>query len=438
MLNRAGFGDLAVLRERFQQARPFRHLCIDNFLLPALAQQALDDFPVFDPALALNEYGRVGGKAVNTRMADISPFYRRLYDHLFSEDFLSTMSAITGIDGLIGDPTLYGGGTHENLHGQDLDPHIDFNYVPGGGAHRRVNLLIYLNKDWDSDWGGDIELHSDPRHPQDNRISAYRVDFNRAVLFETNEHSWHGFPQIHLPEALRATHSRKCISIYLYTRERPVEEIAGEHGTFYVQRPLSPRFRPGHVLDEADMVVLNRALRRRDEAIEAAQRKEECAGRERMAMTAHLADLRALARLPLVGQVMQQGPVEGAWWSDGWMGESMAVTLSAERDLAALRISGRVGAVPGGLARVRFAVEGGGDMVADRVLAADRDFMVTLPVRAAQGQQLRLTMACVDMFNPAALGLSADGRDLSCLIARVDAITCADVTQMGRIDAMAG
>jgi hypothetical protein len=106
-----------------------------------------------------------------------------------------------------------------------------------------------------------------------------------------------------------------------------------------------------------------------------------------MAMTAHLADLRALARLPLVGQVMQQGPVEGAWWSDGWMGESMAVTLSAERDLAALRISGRVGAVPGGLARVRFAVEGGGDMVADRVLAADRDFMVTLPLRAAQGQQ---------------------------------------------------
>jgi hypothetical protein len=121
-----------------------------------------------------------------------------------------------------------------------------------------------------------------------------------------------------------------------------------------------------------------------------------------MAMTAHLADLRALARLPLVGQVMQQGPVEGAWWSDGWMGESMAVTLSAERDLAALRISGRVGAVPGGLARVRFAVEGGGDMVADRVLAADRDFMVTLPLRAAQGQHVRLTMACVDMFNPAA------------------------------------
>jgi Rps23 Pro-64 3,4-dihydroxylase Tpa1-like proline 4-hydroxylase len=111
-------------------------------------------------------------------------------------------------------------------------------------AHRRVNLLIYLNKDWDSDWGGDIELHSDPRHPQDNRISAYRVDFNRAVLFETNEHSWHGFPQIHLPEALRATHSRKCISIYLYTRERPVEEIAGEHGTFYVQRPCRPASAP--------------------------------------------------------------------------------------------------------------------------------------------------------------------------------------------------
>lgn len=438
MLDLTGLGDLAVLRERFQAARPFRHLCIDGFLLPDLAEQALADFPSFDPALAINELGRVGGKAVNTRMADISPFYRRLYDHLFSEDFLSTMSAITGIDALIGDPTLYGGGTHENLHGQDLDPHIDFNYVPGGGAHRRVNLLIYLNRDWDSDWGGDIELHSDPRHPADNRISAYRVDFNRAVLFETNEHSWHGFPEIHLPEDLRGTHSRKCISIYLYTRGRPAEEIAGEHGTFYVQRPLPSHFRSGHLLDEGDVAVLHRALRRRDEAIEAAQRKEERAGRERAAMAAHLADLRALARLPLVGQVMQQGPVEGAWWPDGWMGESMAVTLSAERDLAALRISGRVGAVPGGLARVRFAVEGGGDMVADRVLAADRDFSVTLPVRAVQGQSVRLTMACADGFNPAALGLSADGRDLSCLITRIDAVTCADVMQMGRMDALVG
>jgi hypothetical protein len=235
VLNRAGFGDLAVLRE-VSAGAPFRHLCIDNFLLPALAQQALDDFPVSIrrwPQRIWSRRGQGGQHADGRHQPLLSPPLRSSvqrgvplhhvghHRHRWADRRSHALWR----------------GTHENLHGQDLDPHIDFNYVPGGGAHRRVNLLIYLNKDWDSDWGGDIELHSDPRHPQDNRISAYRVDFNRAVLFETNEHSWHGFPQIHLPEALRATHSRKCISIYLYTRERPVEEIAGEHGTFYVQRP---------------------------------------------------------------------------------------------------------------------------------------------------------------------------------------------------------
>jgi hypothetical protein len=431
VLNKAGLGDLAVLRERFQAARPFRHLCLDGFLLPDLAEQALADFPAFDPALAINELGRAGGKAVNTRMAGISPFYRRLYDHLFSQDFLDTMSAITGIDGLIGDPTLYGGGTHENLHGQELDPHIDFNYLHEGRAHRRVNLLIYLNKDWDSAWGGDIELHSDPRHPQDNRIASYRVDFNRAVLFETNEHSWHGFPEIRLPDGGQNGMSRKCISIYLYTRERPPGEIAGEHGTFYVQRPLPEQFRPGHVLDQQDVQVLQRALRRRDEAIEAAQRAEERAGREKARVAGHIADLRHRARLPLLGHVTQQGAVEGAWWSDDWMGQAMGVTLVAERDLAALRLAGRVGAAG---TRLRFTL---GDSVIERVLGADQDFVVTMPVRAARGQALRLTVESEDSFNPAALGLSGDERDLSCAIWRIEAIACADVAQMGRMEASA-
>jgi hypothetical protein len=86
-----------------------------------------------------------------------------------------------------------------------------------------------------------------------------------------------------------------------------------------------------------------RALRRRDEAIEIYQRKEEREGRERAAAAAHIANLTALARMPIVGHALQQGAVEGAWWPDGWMGESCAVKLGAERDLAALRVTGWVG-----------------------------------------------------------------------------------------------
>src|SRR5438105_3053785 len=82
-----------------------------------------------------------------------------------------------------------------------------------------------------------------------DEFKLFNVIFSRAIIFETNEYSWHGFRKIQLPEDRRHI-SRKCLSIYLYTRDRPAEEIAGPHGTFYVQWPFPDRFRPGHVLAE--------------------------------------------------------------------------------------------------------------------------------------------------------------------------------------------
>ena len=138
-------------------------------------------------------------------------------------------------------------GTHENINGQELDCHVDFNFQLEGGFHRRANLLLYLNKEWDPNWGGAIELHSDPRQPETDQFSEFNVTFNRAVIFETNEYSWHGFRKIQLPQD-RLHLSRKCLSIYLYTKERPAHEIAGPHGTFYVQRPFPERFKAGDQL----------------------------------------------------------------------------------------------------------------------------------------------------------------------------------------------
>jgi len=116
--------------------------------------------------------------------------------------------------------------THENVNGQELDCHVDFNFQIEGGFHRRANLLLYLNREWDPNWGGAIELHSDPRQPDTDQFTEFNVTFNRAVIFETNEYSWHGFRKIQLPQD-RLHISRKCLSIYLYTRERPAHEIAG-------------------------------------------------------------------------------------------------------------------------------------------------------------------------------------------------------------------
>ncbi len=105
-------------------------------------------------------------KAVHEEIATISETYSRLYRVLGSSDFLTLISRLTGIPDLMHDLKMYGGGTHENRHGQDMDPHIDFNYDPPTKLHRRLNLLVHLNREWRPEWGGEIELHSNPRRPE--------------------------------------------------------------------------------------------------------------------------------------------------------------------------------------------------------------------------------------------------------------------------------
>jgi hypothetical protein len=260
-------------RDTFLRAWPFKHLAIDDFFEASFAERLLAEFPRFDPELARNEMGEIAGKAVNTRIREISPAYRELYEIIGGKPFLELMSHISGIPDLILDPKMYGGGTHESRHGQELDPHVDFNYDEAQQLHRRLNVIVYLNKGWRTEWGGAIEIHSNPRDPDQNQIRAFDPIFNRCVMFETNEISWHGFPKINLPPDRRDL-SRKSISIYLYTKTRPAEEIAPMHGTFYVQRPLPKRLTAGLTLTSEDVAELKDLLWRRDIWVQHYQKQE--------------------------------------------------------------------------------------------------------------------------------------------------------------------
>jgi hypothetical protein len=261
---RAGVLSRALdIQNEFQQARPFRHVAIDDFLGGDAADALLRDFPPFSRRAALNEVGEVGRKAVLENVSAISPFYSSFYAYINSPAFLEAMSELTGIPDLLADETLFGGGTHENLDGQSLDVHIDFNVDERRMLHRRVNLLIYLNREWDEEWGGNIELHSDPWTPQADQVRSFPPLFNRALIFETNEYSWHGFKRIRLPEA-RKDLSRKSFSIYLYTKDRPAEEVVAPHTTFYVPGPPSERIAEGVTLSQADVDEIRVALASRD------------------------------------------------------------------------------------------------------------------------------------------------------------------------------
>jgi hypothetical protein len=253
----------AEIRQAFQAAKPFRHAWIEGFLEAAAADALLADFPTFDRRHAINEHGDVGRKAVVESVAGISGFYRAFYRYINSWAFLDAMSALTGIENLIADESLFGGGTHENLDGQALDVHVDFNIDERRMLHRRVNLLIYLNREWDASWGGAIELHSDPWNAAANEVQSFPPLFNHALVFETNEYSWHGFKRITLPDD-RRHESRKSFSIYLYTKDRPIEEVVAPHTTFYVPPPMPSGIRAGATLSEQDVAALQIAMASRD------------------------------------------------------------------------------------------------------------------------------------------------------------------------------
>ena len=180
-----------------------------------------------------------------------------------TREFLDLVGRITGIPELLYDPWYFGGGTHESRNGQDLDAHVDFNRHPIVRWHRRLNLIVYLNQEWDDAWGGSLQLHSEPRSP-DDRVTTITPLYNRAVIFETTEWSWHAFPPIVLP-ADRQALTRKSIALYFYTTQRPAEELADTHSTIYVDSPLPMKYQPGLTLRADDVQELRTLLARRDQ-----------------------------------------------------------------------------------------------------------------------------------------------------------------------------
>ncbi|HEX3952766.1 MAG TPA: 2OG-Fe(II) oxygenase [Stellaceae bacterium] len=395
-------------RNAFQSARPFKHVCIDEFFTNEAAEASLRDFPAFDREFARNEFGEYGRKAVVSNIREISPFYAGLYDYLMSPQLMSAMSDITGIPGLHGDPKLYGGGTHENLDGQELDVHIDFNFQLEGGFHRRANLLLYLNKEWDPAWGGAIELHSNPRRPELDKFEQFNVIFNRAVIFETNEHSWHGFRQIKLPRS-RQYISRKCLSIYLYTKERPAHEIAGPHGTFYIPWPFPGEIGPGRVLSAGDVDELCKGYARRDRQIEMYQNMEERLGRDLEQLQHYLNEVLDAIRAPIVGYALQVGTSSGLF-HDGWVTRNVKLQLRAERVIAGFTIKGFIPDHFPALNRT-LEVEIDGQKFVFALPNGGFAFGCPKPIDA--GSLFDLALRCDADFNASEAGAGGDRRSLA-------------------------
>ena len=331
---------------RFATAQPFRHVSLDGFFEAGACARLLEHFPDFSERHALNEMGLIGNKAVRTDVGNLDPVFSELDAQVRSPAFLQLVSRITGIPDLLYDPDYIGGGTHENRDGQALSAHVDFNILPGRRWHRRLNLIVYLNPEWEEDWGGCIELHSDPWTPASDHSIKLLPLLNRCVIFETNEHSWHGFEQIRLPPG-RKHLTRKSFAIYLYTAERPEQETVAPHATVYVPRGMPTALAPGQTLTaEAHADLAQRFAQLLGQMKFLYQRELEFSAHVE-SLAAALEETRAALRLDLEGHALQPQGCRGLW-PDGWIGSELRATIRPTRAAASLTLTAWA---PPGLAR---------------------------------------------------------------------------------------
>ena len=259
---------LAELRRQFQTAEPFPWIVLENFLTENLVDQLVADFPRQGPDYAkycMGDDGRIGPNYANPNPQEFPAAFQLLDTVISSVGFLTFLSKITGIPDLQYDPDYFGGGIRESQRQVFLPPHIDFNHHPRTLAHRRLNLLLYLNEDWVEEWGGAIQVHRDPRvHRRDSMVASFPPLLNRCFIFETSERSWHGFNRL-VPPPER---SRRAFTVYYYTEDRPDAHTVSWHNTEYVEPPLPARFVTGYALTDQDARLLDEAIVRRDSRIE--------------------------------------------------------------------------------------------------------------------------------------------------------------------------
>lgn len=208
--------DWEGLSVSFLQGKPFNHIVIDNFFVPEIAQKISDQFPSYEDSFWYAHNNVVEVKKLVNHWDRFPPETYQAFSYLNSSEFLDNLKKLSDLKTIYSDNGLNGGGWHMHNNVGKLNVHKDYSIHPKLGLWRKLNLIVYLSKEWKSEWGGALELWS---HDKENdkplrKEKALDVKFNRAVIFDTTQDSWHG-----LPEEMKAPegHFRKSLAIYYLT-----------------------------------------------------------------------------------------------------------------------------------------------------------------------------------------------------------------------------
>jgi hypothetical protein len=223
---------------RYQHAEPFPHIVIDDFLPEATLDRLLTAFPEPDDL----EWRRFDSdqevKLASEDPSTMPDVIRQVLAEFNSATMIDFLERLTGIEGLIPDPHYWGGGLHQIESGGHLDIHSDFNWHNRLLLDRRLNLLLYLNPDWQPQWGGALELWDRDMRECRQRIVPLA---NRCVIFSTTDDSLHGHPE---PVACPTGRTRRSLALYYYSNGRPAAEISSSRTTAFKPRPGEAWRRP--------------------------------------------------------------------------------------------------------------------------------------------------------------------------------------------------
>ena len=222
----------ASLSERYFSARPFPHVVLEDFLPEDIVHGLSEHFP----KERLNsdvvfEVGYAGHHKRQILPLECDEFCRRAFDFFNAQPFLEFLEGLSGIEGLVPDPYFLGGGFHEIGRGGKLGIHADFRINNKLHLRRRMNVIIYLNQDWQEEYNGALELWSRDMKHAEKRIAPL---WNRCVIFNTDADSWHGHPDpLATPEGVL----RRSVALYYYTASKAIYEEVPNRSTMYVARP---------------------------------------------------------------------------------------------------------------------------------------------------------------------------------------------------------
>jgi hypothetical protein len=217
--------------EEYTSGKPFPHIYFDEFLPLEPAEAALKDFPEPD-SLPWIEFNQPTQRKLAFSFVEKLPLsLRTVLYFLNSRTMLTFLEVLTGINGVIPDPYYAGGGLHQTKPGGNLEVHADFNRHPKLNLDRRINVIVYMNKDWSEDYGGHFELWNQEMTAAEKKISPL---FNRCLIFSTTSTSFHGHPA---PLSCPPDRTRKSVAVYYYSVGRPEEEVYGPHSSLFQHRP---------------------------------------------------------------------------------------------------------------------------------------------------------------------------------------------------------